>query len=230
MRSAVLMMAVLACTAAVSEGGVVVYNDFATPASTGNVNQVGAGSTAAPLIDYNTGLATGITLTVPSNNVATRTDTGACPAVGDYQTEFGSIVNSAGLIYVGASPLVQLQLDGLSPSKLYRIAFASHRATAGNNTDFIISGADSYLNVSSAGAVQAADTGRLPSDNPTGLVAAFTNINPGSDGSVTITLKPVATWGYVNAMSLQEAVPEPATIGLLGLGSLSLMFRRRAKA
>ena len=64
-----------------------------------------------------------------------------------------------------------------------------------------------------------------------GRLIRWTDINPGEDGVITFTMD--TTWdgsnaniGYLNAMRL-EAIPEPSTALLGGLGLLALLRRRR---
>lgn len=227
----IILIVSLAVTTAV-QGAFVAYNDFASPytGESANVTKISIGGSGGTLLDYTTGASTGVTLSgtgftgVTSGNNIT-------PGVGtDFYSVFGGIVDQVGAAY-GATG--SMTLSGLNPSALYELVIFGNRDYTTNawQTKLVITGADSFTNTSSAGATVmttnvANDTTILPIINgTTGYVARFDAINAGSDGSIVIQLSAIGTNGYVNAIRLAE-VPEPATMGLLGLGALAILRRR----
>ena len=59
-----------------------------------------------------------------------------------------------------------------------------------------------------------------------GLTALITNYDPSAPASVTVSYADVTGGGFVPADQITQ-VPEPATMGLLGLGALVMAIRRR---
>jgi hypothetical protein len=165
------------------------------------------------LVDSSTGNPTSVTLTVTGGEFipASHATQGANPTIGDAFNIFNGIVSGQGVIsYIdSAGSHLVLTFTNMDPSKFYDLTLFSHRNALGwdRASKVRISGADAFANTSSfatnnpseAGGVlfsnQADDSTRLPSDNDNGYVARFSNINPGSDGMVALTIEYDGTTG-----------------------------------
>lgn len=105
--------------------------------------------------------------------------------------------------------------------------------------------ADSSTYASSSAAFKVSETATsIQSLNTVnGYIAQWTNINPGIDGDFSVRFtyssggagmdRPIGSAqnsvnGYGPAVFSVEAVPEPATLSLIGLAALPLIRRRRA--
>lgn len=91
-----------------------------------------------------------------------------------------------------------------------------------------MTGADSASNISSTGIISTFVTEQQTRPNQAaGNLFRWTNINPGADGTITITFDPLGgtNLGYLNSMYL-ATVPEPSSALLGGLGFFALLRRR----
>jgi hypothetical protein len=114
------------------------------------------------------------------------------------------------------------QFNNLDNSKTYSLEILGSRETTGTGRDG-----------------QFSANGLSPDNFPTGFVSQERNktiitwaqLTP-VDGSITATMSipSGATFAYMNGMRLSEAVPEPASLGLLGTGAVALLRRRRRAA
>lgn len=214
-----------------------VLKDFATGASTG----------VSVAVNISSGVNTGGS--GPTAEFAAGTD--ADKAFG------GKIANTGSVIYYGPTGwTVDLVFTGLTPGQRYSFATTLDRgdsspAPTGGYTDrwtrISILDADGYTNASSTGAVKISDsTTSIQCYNTTnGYIAQWTNIDAGPDGDFTIQFTHETTNGALSSpypggatqntnrgygptgFSL-AAVPEPTTLGLLGVGAYILIRRRRA--
>ena len=223
-------------------GGFTAYNDLAWASGqlTTNITRItspngGSGlPSSGELVDFATGLGTGVTLDVTGgsmNGTSQATTYTGAPTGGDAFGLFDGKLSGLGSIsYTNlASPggdLV-LTLSGLDASKTYDLVLYGHR----NNNSWVraslvtLSGADAFTNMSSV-ATDNPDTvnypggvlftgpssasTRLPADNDNGYVARFSNMAPGSDGVVVLTVRYDGNTfnqfkaKYMNALRLQE--------------------------
>ncbi len=96
------------------------------------------------------------------------------------------------------SPLV-LTFNGLKPGKKYDVVYFAHRNKYGWDRASLVtlSGHDTFTNVSSIGTDNLGAplfsgpndiSTRLPADNDAGYIARFSNIDPGSDGKIEVTI------------------------------------------
>ncbi len=158
------------------------------------------------LKNFTTGLDTGVTLTVTGGEFigSGQATQGAAPTMGDAFTIFNGKISTLGVIsYVNqdANSLL-LTFNGLNPSKTYDLAFFAHRDFYSWDRASLVtlSGQDAFTNTSSAATDNPSEVGgvifsgpadtstRLPADNDKGYVARFSNIEPGSDGRIVLTI------------------------------------------
>lgn len=234
------------------------YNDtgWKTGQTGGNITKYtspngGSGLPSSGLLkDWSTGQDTSVTLAVTGGdyNGTTQGDHGGSLA-GDALAVFGGKVDPVGTIsYIDAagSNLV-FTFTGMNAAKQYNLVHFAHRGNAAygwlRSALNTISSADSFTNSSSVATDNNGNplfsgpgdaSTRLPADNPNGYIARFIDIDPGTNGTVVLTVSWDGEAGseykgkYSNALMLQE-VPEPATLSLLALGGLTLGLRRRRR-
>lgn len=212
-------------------------------------------SAAFALKNYATGADLPVTMEITNRNGnPTGTGPGAEMSAGtDGANMFGGKALTAGqVIWYGVAGAwhVDLLFQNLTPSAKYTFAGTLDRgnATYANNrwTAISITGVDDSVYAASAGAYKVDDSMvSIDSYNTiNGYVAKWTDIAPGADGAFTVRFTyatdaqlPAAYtgtnqdgYGYgPAAIMLQEtAVPEPATLSLIGLAGLLLGRRRNA--
>ena len=168
------------------------------------------------LLDYATGVGTGVTLTVTGgiyNGGGHARDGRDAPDDTDAGGLFSGIVSTQGAIaYVNRpnSPLI-LTFTGLDPTLTYTVALHGDRGAYGWDRASLatLGGVDAFINASSeaadnpdpasGGALFAGPddpSTRLPADNPRGYVARFSGISAGNDGEITLTLTANGNAGY----------------------------------
>jgi hypothetical protein len=233
------------------------YNDLAAPNNTVPTTNItvittnGGTNTGLPhsgeLVNFADGIGTGVTLTVTGGdfNGISHASQGSATTAGDAHAIFDGKLNPLGVIsYQAVAPPagnLVLSLSGMDPLKTYTLVFY------GNRNDYAwdraclatLSGADAFTNQSSAGTDNNSQplfsgvgdvSTRLPSDNDNGYVARFTNINPGSDGQVVLTISFDGTGTtyqgkYASALMVEEAPSGPSptcyalTLGHTGQGT-----------
>ena len=251
--------AIALMTATYSQAAFVSYHDFGATTgdeSTGNIttHQSGGGGTSNNALDtgvknlirYSDGTDTGVDFSVAGangmdsrNGGQTGPPAAATPADALFNVPGLNLNN--GTIFEGGnggSGLTTFMLAGLNPGLTYDVAFFGNRITTVDGLEeFILGGADSATNISSAGIIDALTTRQQTRPNNTDVIR-WTDINPGADGIITITMDPEFTSpsniAYLNAMRLEElgggaATPEPSTALLAVLGLLSLGTSRRRR-
>ena len=80
--------------------------------------------------------------------------------------------------------------------------------------------------------LQTSGTGAGSAANPTGNdddLASLAGLVPSAAGELTLSLaRSAGDFGYIGGLQItSNVVPEPASLGLLGLGGLALLRRRR---
>ncbi len=193
------------------------YNDLAwgsgqLEGNTTKITSPNGGSglpSAGNLIDFATGNPTAVTLTITGGSYigGAQATQGADPVSGDAFSIFNGKVSGQGVLsYIdSAGSNLVLTFTGMDPNKLYDLTYFAHRNDDGWDRASLvtISGQDSFINTSSAATDNPDTTNypggvlftgptststRLPADNDNGYVARFGSVNPGSDGTVVLTI------------------------------------------
>lgn len=201
------------------------------------------------LKDFATGAATGVTASLTQSGTThyqPSLDTGGSEtAVGTdaYNLFTAKGVGVGGVVYYGTNPwYVDLTFTGLDPTKRYEFVTTANRNGAITNTGydnrftkFTVSGADAFVNTSSAGTTISGastifNTGR---NTTTGYVARWADIAAGADGTFKVRAEAYnpsvqnSTYAF-SAFSLSE-VPEPSCLMVLAAGIIPLVLRRPRK-
>ena len=243
------------CAVGSADAAFVSYHDFGAVTgseSTGNIttHQVGDGvnpatldTSAKSLIRYSDGVDTGVDVTiVGANGMDSRNSSQIRPPAGgtDADTLFNvpGLDLSNGTIFEGGNNgagFTTFTLTGLNPNLLYDLAFYGDRNSSADGVErFILLGADAATNSSSTGIVDAVTTDMQTRPNAiAGNVVRWTAIDPGADGTIQVTVDPEVTSlsniAYLSALRLEEAVPEPSSLALLGIGGLMMLRRSSAQ-
>ncbi|MBN1674323.1 MAG: lamin tail domain-containing protein [Kiritimatiellae bacterium] len=162
------------------------------------------------LKDYASGEDTAVTLSVAGGDGPVLTQ-GADPQSGtDAHAVFDGIVDGVGLISYGPTNLT-LRFTGLDPTLRYEFVLFGNR----HNADYLdrystiaISDVDAFRNESSAGtdfSGPASDSVVITNGYNTvnGFVARFSQVDPGTDGDMTVTVSDNASRFYANALRLR---------------------------
>ncbi|MDT3777994.1 VCBS repeat-containing protein [Nitrospira sp. MA-1] len=211
LATAMLVMGTASMAAA---AGFTAYNDLAwgTGQLETNITKYtspdgGSGLPSTGLLkDFATGVDTGVTLAVTGGSYlgAPQATQGADPTTGDAFMIFdGKVSGQGALSYVDAvgSSLV-LTFSGLNPNRTYDLAYFAHRNANGWDRASLvtISGTAGRTNTSSVATDNPSEPGgvifsgpgdsstRLPADNDNGYVARWSEVSPGSDGIVVLTI------------------------------------------
>jgi len=167
------------------------------------------------LVDFATGETTTVTLAVAGGNWngAGHTTLPGNPDAGtDASAVFSNIVDCTGQISYGAN--LTLSFSGMDSGCRYELVVFGNRdnlSYTGRTSKLVLTGVESgFANESTAGATISTTT--LTDDTTTirtgynttnGLVARWTNIDPGSDGNMLVTVYDDTTLFYANALMLK---------------------------
>ncbi len=162
------------------------------------------GPTTGELIDFNTGIGTGVTATLTqSGGVVWQPDASSpnysggadcSPGTDAYGAFNPTTASLAGVVYYGASGwYVDVTFTGLNPAKRYAFTTSANRFNSTYNdriTKYTISGADSFTNSSTSGVTVTGGGASIAfctgNNTAAGYVARWTNINPGADGTFKV--------------------------------------------
>ena len=207
-------MLVIGTGSMAAAAGFTAYNDLAwgTGQLETNITKItspngGSGlSSTGQLVDFNTGNPTPVTLTITGGDFIgdVQAAQGADPATGDAFAIFDGKVNGQGVIsYIDqAGSNLVLTFTNMDPNRLYDLTFFSHRNANGWDRASLVtlSGTGGRTNTSSVATDNPSEPGgvifsgpsdnstRLPADNDNGYVARWSDVNPGSDGEVVLTI------------------------------------------
>jgi len=185
------------------------------------------------LLDFDTGETSPVTLAVAGGNWngAAHTSLPGNPDAGtDASQVFSNKVDCTGHISYNAANLT-LTFSGLDSGQRYELVVFGNRDNlgyTGRTSRLVLTGvASNFVNQSTTGA--AVSTTTLPDDTTTiangyntsnGLVARWTNIDPGGDGAMLVTVYDDTTLFYVNALMLRAcSAAAPASIVRVAKGA-----------
>jgi len=199
--------AIMGALAPAVQAGWVAFNDSAFKegqVNAPNVTTIGHGrnfqgsGSAGSLVHFATGVATPVTVTfeetLSTGSINSAGNAATYRAGSDAEGLFGGIVDLSGNMSYGDSPgwHLDMKFTGLDPAKKYTFAGTADRnggaSYAPRVTHWRVLGADAFTYASSAGAHRVGEDSVEFStgNNPDGLVARWTNIRPGADGTFVI--------------------------------------------
>jgi hypothetical protein len=223
------LAATVALAATAAHGGVIGVN---LGSATAEPNWNNLGTTTADLanLTYLDGGASGYSLTTDDttrfNGVNTNGTTAPTTPASNYfpgtvsnSSFFGNTATFGGAV----APLAILTLGNLNPSATYQFTFYASRTGVGDNreTEYKVIGGTT-------------ETVFLDAANNTGNVAQTSFLSPDAGGSVRFEIQagPNNTnantqFYYLGGLHINEAIPEPGSLALLGAGGVLLLVRRR---
>jgi hypothetical protein len=168
------------------------------------------------LRDYATGAATAVRLAISGGTVsdATRAQGSNASSGTDGYNVFNGIVDSVGLISYSAANL-SFSFTGLDPTLRYEFVLFGNRNVAAYTdrlTRVAISDVVEFTNSSTAGAAFSGPADPAATivngyNTANGYVARFTDVNPGTDGDMLITVSSGDGHFYANALMLRAVEP-----------------------
>jgi len=162
---------------------------------------------------------------------------------GDAATFFGGVtVDAQGAFTYSEKDLV-LAFSNMNPTAYYELVYYANRGYyTTRDIDVTLGGADAFTNRSSAGIVNVAPNNANcwhtnANNTSRGYVFRFTDIQPGTDGQITLTIEDNRStdnnYPYGSLFMLEsdnEEVPEPAAmVQLAAATGLFLLCRRRRR-
>ncbi|MBK1882273.1 PEP-CTERM sorting domain-containing protein [Luteolibacter pohnpeiensis] len=209
-----------------------------TPASGGNQwNNLTSGSNTTLLTDYSvsnlidsTGNSSSISISATGVRANGYRNGGLLTPDSALLGEF-AYSTATGDYFFSEFSTMTLTISGLTLGATYDLTLFATRTTDGDRNTLYTVTDDSG---SSSLVLQTSGTGAGNAANPTGNnddFAIFTGLTPNASGEITLTVtgNEGTQYGYLGAMSINETIPEPSSIGLAVLGGL-LAFGRRRRA
>ncbi|MBN1671729.1 MAG: lamin tail domain-containing protein [Kiritimatiellae bacterium] len=217
------------CTLADNDVLFIAYNDLSWMPGQPNANittfapydTTNGWSSSGELVNYADGQGVGVTLTLAGGAYSTAYTNQGASADPDTEADaifdFGTILDGFGLVSGGD---ITFTFAGMETTKRYELVLFGNRANPAYTdytSDFILAGCAGFSNSSSAGTT--VKQTYVPDDTTecgvgwntvNGHVIRFENIDPGTDGEVSVTMTTVTSGRYCNALRL-KAVPAPST-------------------
>ena len=187
------------------------YNDFYVTTGEPTANITGyTRSQSGLLVDYATGSNAPVTLGLNSGGSGPLVQGALSVAGKDAYNVFNGKVGGVGLIGYGDPDLV-VTLSDLESSLEYEVILFGNRDVAGYTTRLTtttLSGAEAFSNESTPGATfsgvsDPATTICNGYNTSAGYVARYTDIRPGPDEQITLTIGSNATKFYINAIRVR---------------------------
>lgn len=216
------------------------YNDLSWGAgqiysniTTHTTSEGGDGSGGGQLLDYATGLPTGVTFSIQGGSWlgAAHVAQGRSPNPGtDAYDVFNGKVDLEGVLSYDAGDLL-LTFSNLNAAAAYELVVCGSReAYADRFTTTVIEGAVSFTNRSTSGAEVGGAAGERTrilngSNTAAGLVARYSEIRTGDDGSFALRVpaSPDPRY-YLNALMLRGELPQPPLLQLTRLSADTLLM------
>jgi len=229
-----------------------VYNDFSDGTAVGG-NYLNHASTAGSHTLKDTASVDRVTMDIAvSGGGGLYGGNAGISLSGDALAIFGGICNGDRIYSTDGQRALIMTFTGLDAAKLYDIVLYGARQSYSGRVNWSeISDVDAFTNISHQETFYFGDSHSGPSDPTTGLPAElppsgsgvqpwvhhYTNINPGADGDIVVTIDGDPAYGgpaysaewNVMRFSEIENIPEPATMSLLALGGLSVLLKRPRK-
>lgn len=177
----------------------------------------GSSSDTVALLDKD-GNATGATVTI-TDGFNWYNAAGSPAGTSGDAAEFWQGGNDSLYIQVGGDDSAAFELTGLDAGVIYTLTYFASRDPAGDNRS-------GQLRATGASVVTSAE---LDAANNATEVVSF-DVAADLTGKISVELlrgpSSTSDFTYLNALKV-EAIPEPASLALLGLGGLCLIARRR---
>ena len=185
------------------------YNDCVASDSgnAANVTEFNWSNTTGNLLNYADGTDTGISVTMDASNVTRWNPSGTPDSGTDAYNTFGGITNIDEIASYNSNAdwYYQVTFSGLDPAKSYVFVTTANRnelpydgsGSTSRWTEFTITGADSYNQISSTGVIEVAeDVAKMNTGYNTvsGCVVAWTDITA-ADGTFTVRSENVGAGG-----------------------------------
>lgn len=173
--------------------------------------------TNGQLVSYSDGLTNGVFVTFSVTQTGGFSTVVAPLSGSPADLLFSGKVDMARSVSAPASAIATIAVTGLVPSEKYRLTIFGNRGNPPDqpanyslrSTKMTLSGADSFVNASTAAAVSGASnetTEIVVGTNVTGQIFDYTDIAPGSDGTLVLTVTGGAgnpySW-YLNTMRVE---------------------------